>query len=59
MPEGKSWYLSKTLWVNIIAIVVLLSKGLLGFDVTAEEAGAILVVVNVVLRAVTKEPLGW
>lgn len=53
----KKWYLSKTLWVNAIAIVALVLQAQFGFVIGGEEQLAILAVVNLVLRAVTKEPL--
>jgi len=59
MSDGKAWYLSKTLWVNIIFLFAFLFKGFFGFEFTAEETAAILVVVNLILRIVTKKPLDW
>jgi len=55
----KKWYTSKTLWVNIIFLIAFLSKGALGFEITAEETAAMLILVNLVLRAVTKTKLEW
>ena len=54
----RKWYSSKTLWANTIAAVA----GLIqyfgpGFLIPPEEQGAILVVVNIILRIVTKAPL--
>ena len=57
--DGKAWYLSKTLWVNIIFLFAFLIKGFFGFEMSAEETAAILVVINLILRVVTKEPLNW
>jgi len=54
----KKWFFSKTVWINLIALVVLFTKNYFGFEVSSEEAGAVLVIVNLVLRAVTKQPLG-
>lgn len=56
---SKKPYLSKTLWVNLIALVALLAQSLWGFVVDAETQVALLALVNVVLRIVTKEPLTW
>jgi len=54
---SKKWYLSKTLWVNIIAIAALIAQAQLGFVMSGEEQVAILAVINLILRVVTKEPL--
>jgi len=54
---GKKWYRSKTVWVNIIAMAGIVSSYIFGFEISGEEAAGILAVVNLVLRAVTKEPL--
>lgn len=55
--NGKTWWKSRTVVVNILALVALLVKNLAGFEVSAEESAGILAVVNLILRAVTKEPL--
>ncbi len=57
--ESKTWYLSKTICVNLlaaVAIVIQIATGTAWLD--AEVQGAILVVVNLILRIVTKQPLG-
>ena len=56
---GKSPLLSKTLWVNVLAVVAMLVQGQTGFIIDAEAQIALLGVINLVLRAVTKEPLNW
>ena len=50
----KKWYKSKTLWTNIIAILVVF-----GLELSGEEMTAVLAVINLILRAVTKEELAW
>lgn len=55
MEEGKKWYASKIMWVNIIAVATGLVQTQTGFVIDVEAQGAILAVVNIVLRAVTKE----
>lgn len=57
--DAKSWYTSKTLWANILggASLVLAHFGLSPID--AQTTGAILAVVNFVLRLVTKQPIQW
>ena len=55
----KKWYLSKTLWINFLAGVAVLAQAILGESVfDAEVQAAILVIVNLVLRVLTKQALG-
>lgn len=49
----KQFYESKTLWVNAIALVAILVQGFTGFIIDPEAQAAILVVINLILRAVT------
>ena len=55
----KKWYLSKTFWINAIALIALLVQNSYGFVISPEEQGAIIVVINLILRAVTKEGLEY
>ena len=48
---------SKTFWVNLIALIALIVQTQTGFVVTPEEQTAIVVVVNMILRLVTKEKI--
>ena len=56
--ETKSWYTSKTLWVNALVFIAAVS-GALGFDLgldaetQAAIVGGALAFVNVILRLVT------
>ncbi len=57
----KKWYASKTLWFNLVAVVVTV-LGAYGYtgEVPAEWAvfvPAVVALVNVILRLVTKEPI--
>ncbi len=54
----KKWYHSKTLWTNFIALVAVVLSGNAGIELTAEETAAVLVVLNMFLRIITKQPLG-
>jgi uncharacterized membrane-anchored protein len=50
----KPWYLSKTIWVNVLAIItVFWGSGLLGWN--PEIQITILGVVNIALRFVTNQ----
>ena len=55
----KSWYLSKTLWLNSIAAIALLIQTRYGFIIDAEIQAALLTLVNAALRLVTRQPLNW
>jgi len=57
MIELKKWYKSKTLWANIIYLIALLVQEKYGFIISVEEQLAILAIINLILRAVTKEEL--
>ncbi len=59
MASGKKIYLSKTLWVNLIALLALLAQSFMGAVIDLEAQAAILATVNVFLRLVTKEPVVW
>ena len=48
---------SKTFWVNLIALIALIVQTQTGFVITPEEQTAIVVVINMILRLVTKEKI--
>jgi uncharacterized membrane protein len=56
--DKKAWWRSKTLWVNLVAGLALLAQSQFGFVMDGEVQGAILTVINLVLRLITKEPVG-
>jgi hypothetical protein len=55
----KKWYLSKTLWVNAIAIGAIVAQSQTGFIIAPELEIAILSLINLSLRVVTKENVVW
>ncbi|MCB8816132.1 hypothetical protein [Desulfosporosinus shakirovi] len=56
----KKWYTSKTLWSNGLMLGGIIVLNATGQDIlTTEVQGAILVVVNVILRVLTKEEITW
>ena len=55
----KKWYASKTLWINLLFIIFLIVQSYTGYVVEPELEGAILVILNVILRLVTKEEISW
>lgn len=56
---GKMWYTSKTLWVNVVAVAALILSGVAGFELSAEEQVSILGLINLLLRAITREAIIW
>lgn len=56
--EDKKWYKSKTLWINVLLIVVGLATTFIGelqAGVTLTGAG----IINTVLRVVSSTKLSW
>ena len=52
---NKKWYQSKTLWVNVVAIVIVGVQSLAGTSfVPTQIQVAIMAVLNIILRALTK-----
>lgn len=59
METGKKWYVSKTVWVNAIALFAMVAQMQSGFIVTPDLQAVLLTLVNLGLRAVTKEEITW
>jgi uncharacterized membrane protein len=58
MEDAKKWYASKTIWVNVVALIasLLLTFGIeLNADQQASLVTSILAVVNIALRFATTE----
>lgn len=55
----KTWYMSKTLWLNVIALAALIIQTYTGFVIDIEAQGVLLSVINLILRAITGAPLSW
>lgn len=53
----KKFYMSKTFWVNLLLIFVMLIQSHTGFVITPEEQAMIIGVINIILRFMTGEPL--
>ena len=53
----KAWYLSRTLWVNFVAVLVIIAQAYFGAEIAvdAEKQAVILALVNTVLRFRTNE----
>lgn len=55
----KKWYVSKTVWVNGLALVASLLQAKYGLVMSPELQGVALTVINLILRAYTKEEITW
>jgi len=55
----KVWYVSKTLWLNIIAVAAIVLQGQFGYTISPEIQVAILALINIILRAITKQEIVW
>ena len=55
----KPWWGSKTRWINAIAIGTLIARGKFGYTASVELEAGILGLINLILRLVTKGPVGW
>ena len=60
--EAKHWWASKTIWLNLLAIVAIILNSLFGVELDTEAqvalATGILAVLNIILRTVTSRPVG-
>jgi len=54
---GKPLYLSRTFWLNLIAIAVMALQSMNGFVISPEEQMAILAVINIFVRLLTREEI--
>jgi len=55
---SKRWFMSKTLWVNVLAGLAIIIQAVTGESwLNAEVQVGILAVINLVLRIFTKQPL--
>ena len=63
VQSSKRWFASKTIWANIVAFAATVAV-IAGVDVgltpevQAEIVAAVLAGVNIVLRLITKQPVG-
>lgn len=61
--DEKPWYLSKTVWINVLLLVVSICDALLGSPLVsgtpvADHITSVVSAVNLVLRFLTVAPLG-
>lgn len=55
----KHIFMSKTVWVNILAILAFTAQAKFGYVMDETTQVQILGVVNLVLRSITHEPVRW
>jgi len=56
---GKKCWLSKTFWINVLALGAIIVQSQTSWVITPEKQMATLGVVNTILRFVTKSPVDW
>lgn len=60
LPTEKNWYDSKTLWVNTLLLLAMITQQVTGKDIlTPEIQAAVIALINVILRMVTKDKITW
>lgn len=59
MDNSKKWYLSKTIWINAIGLAVIIVQTQTGFIITPELQAMALTLINLGVRAITKEEIVW
>ena len=55
--DSKKWYLSKTFWVNLLALIAMVAQMQYGFVFSAEMQTSLLVLINMALRLITNKSL--
>lgn len=56
---GKNWLRSKTIWANALIVVGIIFAKYLGTEFTSQETASLMAVINLVLRLITTEPVGF
>jgi hypothetical protein len=54
---GKKWYVSKTVWINLVAAAALIAQYKYGFIIDPASQALSLSVINLILRKLTGEPI--
>jgi len=55
----KKWYLSRTVWMNVAALLAAIITEAFGYDVDEKYVALFLTLMNLILRKVTKEAIEW
>lgn len=56
---AKKFWKSKMFWVNLIAIIAIIIQSQTGEVVSLEVQASALAIVNLLLRAITNQPITW
>ncbi len=56
MP-AKTWWRSKTIWVNLLMAVAVIGAGAFKVELPPEAVVSVEVVVNLILRLITEKPI--
>ena len=59
LRQNKKWWMSRTFWANVVAIICLIVRGQYGYTLSPEEEGIIFFLLNLILRKITKQPITW
>lgn len=57
--DGKNPLLSKTIWSLILTWVTLILSKNFGFELSSEEQVTIIMFIGIILRFITKQPIGF
>jgi len=58
--DEKKWFLSKTLWVNVLGVIAIIMQSVTNSNILPpENQAALLGMINVILRFLTKAPVVW
>ncbi len=58
--SGKKWYESKTVWVNGLILIAAVAQFIAGKEVIpAGDQAAIITLLNLILRVITKGKITW
>lgn len=57
--QAKKFWESRTMWINVIAVVALSVQTQTGFVVGPELQALVLSAVNLFLRSITDRPIEW
>jgi hypothetical protein len=59
LADAKSPFSSKTMWINVLAIVALAVQHFTGNVLSLGSQAEILILINMALRVFTKVPISW
>jgi hypothetical protein len=57
--DSKKFWLSKTFWMNVLAIIFIVVASLTGWEAPAPVMVTALGVINILLRSITKTEISW